>query len=399
MINIKKTILAFLAIVVFFIAVVGSYFYYQNSVNKNTPLSYYYKIIKNQENILSDEKISEKELADLKSCGDDFKCFLKYYEDYNTKTSLEKSFSNLSLLLKDYPEFVPYCHQITHGIGHSELLKNKGDLGKSLQEFEAGKYFTNISTCGSGYFHGLIEQSAKEIKNKDKLATFFTNICNNGDVKKIAGSDCIHGLGHSTFLQLDYNLEDSLYVCDKVVKNDYEKFNCYTGVFMEMNLDYPREDILTYENNNYNFKVCDLQEGDVRKNACYFESVLQFGNLTKKKNDFEEMSRMCQTIANEVYKLACVKNIAIRSVIDNQFKDIEKMCLVNTKSRAQRVFCVTNFAHRIAQSIDGKKGEEYKKISTDICNYLRQEERPSCLLLLEKYSQDIYFTTTKDLYI
>jgi hypothetical protein len=202
-------------------------------------ISEYFDQLNSQAVVMSDEKISDQELDDLKKCGEDFKCFLNYYYNFNLNNSLQRTFSNLSLLLLDHPEYTDYCHQITHGIGKSEYVKEKGDLGAALELFNTGRYFNNISTCGSGYFHGLVQEAVKDIKDKDELVKTFNNICYEKTMKDVAGSDCIHGLGHAAYLQTDYNLEDSIYICNNTTKSEYDRFNCYTGVFMEATIDLP----------------------------------------------------------------------------------------------------------------------------------------------------------------
>ncbi len=129
----------------------------------------YYSMLRNQETILPGETISADQKTKLKNCGEDINCFLEFYENYNASSTLEQTFSNLSLLLRENPEYVDYCHQMTHGIGHAELRKNNDDLGKTLLDFTNSNFFKNISTCGSGYYHGVLEESVREEKDKEKL--------------------------------------------------------------------------------------------------------------------------------------------------------------------------------------------------------------------------------------
>jgi hypothetical protein len=396
--------LVFVFILVFFTLLI---FIFKSEYKFSDPpektIAEYYQILKNQETILPGDKISEQQLQDLQKCGEDYKCYLKYYENFNAPTTLAQTFSNLNLLLKDYPEYQNYCHQITHGIGHAEFKKDDGDLGKALADFSTGKYFKNIATCGSGYFHGLLEQAVKEEKDKDKLVDYFSNICNQEVVKNIAGTDCIHGLGHAAYIQLDYNLEDAKYVCENVTKTETDRFNCLTGVFMEANLDLPKEEIFTTSgegvNRNFNFILCDSQADKLAHRACYFETILQFKNFIKEKWDYSQMTTLCKNISDSVDRMACVKNVTIRSIIDVNYADINKMCLQNTGSRAERIFCVTNFAHRLALSINQHKNEEYYKQANDICKYLSPKEAKVCQSLIKNNPAQIYYVSEKDLNI
>jgi hypothetical protein len=329
---------------------------YLYGVGPSISLKDYYKILKNQELVLVGEEISSQQEKTLKNCGDDYKCFLKFYENFNASTTLEKTFSNLNLLLKTHPEYTDYCHQITHGIGHSEYVKNKGDMAKSLEEFNVGKFMKNIATCGSGYFHGLLEKAVDGKTNKEELVKYFNSICNQTLIKEVVGSDCIHGLGHASLIQLDYNLEEGIYVCDKVIKTDPERFNCLTGIFMEYVLVAPFEQVVKVNEDKISFPVCDLQVDLLSMHACYFETAMRLRDLIKNKNDYSEMTALCQKVPDSLNRLACVKNVAIRSIIDVNYQNITKMCLQNTVTKQERIFCVTNFAHRIALSIYGHRG-------------------------------------------
>lgn len=358
----------------------------------------YYEVLNSKTKFLKDESISSGELEKLAACGGDSNCLEKLFYDFNILNTLERTFSKLSYLLKEYPDYSDNCHMIAHGIGNSEFVKQGNDLGKALLVFDTGKYFENIASCGSGYFHGLIEAAVKDIKDKDSLVEKFTNICSDTTVKKIAGNDCIHGLGHATFIQTDYKLEDSLYVCDKLASNEYDRFNCYDGIFMEAVLSLPETEFLTTaDNGKFNFPYCSPLTNQLQRSACYFETSLLFRNVVENRNDFGEVMGLCHNMPDDITRMACVKNVSTISVGHAKYQDLEKMCLQNGFLQSEQVMCVAVFANRLALSITKTKTSEYFMMANDVCKYLGFNLQRKCSDLVKENSQQLYLTTAKDL--
>lgn len=408
--NIVLIVLIFTA----FITIV--FFVYTNFINsKVRPISEYYEIIKKQESILGKEGLTKTENEALDKCykENNFRCFVEYFAKFSFENPLEKTFSHLSYLMQSKPEYKIYCHQMAHGIGHGELRKHGGGeaaLSKILQDFSINQYFKNIRSCGSGFFHGLLEEYVKGENNKEKLVETFKNICGKNEYLNVLKGDCIHGLGHASFLQLDYNIPDSLYVCDQVTTTVYDKFNCYTGVFMEANLDYPQNDLIVRQgegtNANFIFPMCDKVGNELQRRACFFESVLQFRNFVKKdavdpnKISYADMIPLCKNFNNELYRLICIRNISIRSVSENAEENLQKMCIDNTSTRAERVMCVAGFAHKIVMSITSEqRNQEYFNFTNEICNYLNKQERVLCKQIIKSHPSRLYIIDENSLNI
>jgi hypothetical protein len=385
---------------VFVIILSSGIFIYRSSFPQKS-LADYYKIMNEQEHISENEVLSPEFMEKITWCkfSSKPKCFVDFFQDYTLHNSLESSFSKLNLLLKEYPEYRPYCHQIAHGIGHGELEKNNGDIGKSLSIFNTSSFFRNLATCGNGYHHGLIEEVVKEEKDKDRLVVFFKDVCN-VDFKGVGNSpECIHGLGHAAFIQLDYDMEAAKYVCRKVTNNKFDFFNCLTGIYMEKQISLPSDIKIVNIDGHLVMDKCEQETGSIEKTACYFENIFEFQDkkniFEDRKNNknqiFQKMMDGCVQVKDDISRMACVKNVAIRSIIDEQHDDIS-ICFTKGLSENERTMCVTNFAHRIALSIDYKKGEIYKKISSDICRNLNFFSRNECVELISQNSKYIYFT-------
>ena len=70
-----------------------------------------------------------------------------------------------------------FCHGLTHNIGHDAY--DKYGFSAAMQQGD--------DTCGSGYFHGVIE---KHFVNDAAVLKTFKTICKPNDGR------CFHGIGH-----------------------------------------------------------------------------------------------------------------------------------------------------------------------------------------------------------
>lgn len=389
--NRQKNILIYVTVLIGIIFILNYEFFPDKSIPE------YYSTLNSNSKILNQEQITAQELIAFKNCNDVQKCFLKFFQDFNSKNSLQESFSKLTLLMREHSEYQKHCHFIAHGIGKSELEKQNGDVGKAFEVFKSGNYFANMATCGTGYYHGIMEEAVKEIKNKDLLVGEFQNICSNESVKRISASDCIHGLGHATFIQTDYNLDDSLYVCEKLSKNDYDKFNCYTGIFMEAVLSLPGDFLVEKVGEEYDFKFCNNARSELQKSACHYELAMEFQNFVNDKNDFGEIIKLCSSIKSDLGRLACVKNISMRSIADANYNDLNKLCVQNNFNDREKVMCVAVYAHRLSLSIAGVKNKEYYKMTGDICKNLPFYLQNKCTALIVNNPDRLFLVTQNDL--
>jgi hypothetical protein len=117
------------------------------------------------------------------------------------------------------------CHQIAHMIGAGGLLHFKGNVGKAFAD--------GSSTCGSGYYHGLLQWKLAGVK-ESQVAGIARQVCNDPEIKTNAFNyyQCDHGLGHGLMLYTAYDLPQALRFCDKL-RTDFDQTSCTGGVFME----------------------------------------------------------------------------------------------------------------------------------------------------------------------
>ena len=117
------------------------------------------------------------------------------------------------------------CHQIAHMIGAGGLLHFKGNVGQAFAE--------GNSTCGSGYYHGLLQWKLAGVK-ASQVAGIAREVCNDPEIKTNGFNyyQCDHGLGHGLMLYTAYDLPQALRLCHKLQTN-FDQTSCTGGVFME----------------------------------------------------------------------------------------------------------------------------------------------------------------------
>jgi mono/diheme cytochrome c family protein len=141
--------------------------------------------------------------------------------DEGPKAALDK----LAELSTTNPTVEGDCHPIAHKIGAGGLLKYNGDVGKA---FAAGN-----GTCGSGYYHGLLQWKLAGVK-ADQVGGVARTACESPDIKVNAFNyyQCNHGLGHGLMLYTAYDLPQALDFCHQL-QTRLDSVECSGGVFME----------------------------------------------------------------------------------------------------------------------------------------------------------------------
>lgn len=360
--------------------------------------AYYFSLITAQETVQEGTAITDAEWAQLRTCKSitgplthkrTQDCLKEFYERYTEQHGVSRAFSHLALLQRESDTFIEDCHYITHGIGHAQLRAHKGDVGKSFAAMSEEAYFKNLSTCGNGYFHGVVEEYTRDLKTKDALIAALTMVCREKEQKNQI--DCFHGMGHAAFIQLEYNTKDALAVCDAVSNDPMMQYSCYMGTFMEMSQDFSAKDLVTVQNGRMSFTTCDAQEPRYRV-ACYAQHVAFFEDFTNTPEDFAKNITYCKQIENDEYRMACVKFFAGRAIRVMKYDDVPAMCQDGTSSRDERIACTAVFAGRIARSLDSSKSTPlYHQAVTDICRTLSLLDSPACITLVRDSGNKIYF--------
>jgi hypothetical protein len=385
------------AALVLFVLLSMLFTYYVYFVPKKA-VTHYYSLIAAQESVERGTVITDTEWQQLKECksitGERFAmkvqdCLKGFYSAYTLNNGVRAAFSHLALVQKEHVEFIADCHYISHGIGHAQLERLNGDVGKAFAAMSEESYFRNVSTCGNGYFHGIIEEFVSGIKDDASIVKKLSLVCTDPDMKN--ASDCFHGMGHAAYVQLDYQTERALSVCDRASDAAAFNYSCYMGVFMEMAQDIPTRDLVTVKAGLMKFDVCDSLNEKYRE-ACYGQHSVFFERFSATPDDYSKNIRYCGQIESKRYRLACVKFFAGRAVRVAQYADIRRMCDNAPGGRDERLLCVGVFASRISRSLDSSRSSPlYQQAVRDVCRILPPFDSLRCIDTVLNAPETIYF--------
>jgi hypothetical protein len=378
---IEKESLKYLLLLPLFL---GLYFLF---VGRDINLYYYYSILDNKEKMsdLPKVKNTKVDATILRTCrggGKGFSsedCFKDFYEKYTIKNGPEAAFSHLTAMISEDETLVPGCHYIAHGIGAGAYYYFNKDITEAFN-FDVSKFFSNVGSCGNGYYHGVSIGLTEKIKSDDELYKTLKDFCK--DVKhqgKMGEESCQHGIGHAVTLYYDHNLEKSTKMCGRLFEgNDEGRFGCMTGVRMQYGMN---SDLL----GSWNQKgVVGIDEfckmyplGSDDREACVVEGsgVVRYGE------DYLRATEDCQTLPTIQDRKACTKLTVIHSIRLGRSEQAKKLCLI-PKTRGERIECTVWFAKYLALSVDANHGKLYRQTYNDVCHTLNLLDYTKCLALV-----------------
>ncbi len=160
----------------------------------------------------------------LEDCHGNGPCYEQAFGNLAADKGPKAALDKLAEVETTDPVVAGACHPIAHKIGAGGLLYYKGDVGKA---FVAGN-----GTCGSGYFHGLLQWKLAGVSS-DKVASVARTVCTNPDIRANAFNyyQCNHGLGHGLMLYTGLDLPKALSYCHELP--EAESIMCSGGIFME----------------------------------------------------------------------------------------------------------------------------------------------------------------------
>lgn len=157
-------------------------------------------------------------------CHDEFLCLrqafgnLAYYDDPVV------ALARLDSLSRTDSTIANLCHPIAHSIGHAAYAKYRGNAAAALVH--------GSMTCGSGYYHGVIERAFGGIPRSEvpQVADELCRSLHRGATFLLW--QCVHGLGHGLMIYSSNDLPYSLKVCHGL-STVPEQQTCAGGVFMQ----------------------------------------------------------------------------------------------------------------------------------------------------------------------
>jgi len=152
-------------------------------------------------------------------------CYEQRYRSIVAGQGVAEAFADLKAGYGADPEMQRLCHAITHAIGQAAAAK----YGAVAEAFRYGD-----NTCGSGYYHGVMQGFALTL-GREKLLSDLDAVCTGvpgKDRKSLDYFNCVHGLGHAIMAVRADELFDALHDCDGLT-GSMEQNACVNGVFME----------------------------------------------------------------------------------------------------------------------------------------------------------------------
>ncbi len=295
-------------------------------------------------------------------------CYVKFFEQLTQAHDWQYSFSILRELQRKDPE-ANGCHFIAHGITRAETEK---DTSKWREIMNAAP-----PDCSYGAAHGALEAYADTFPGGKLPESQWPTVCDNPDYH-----NCTHALGHLLLVLTENNIPRSLAQCDSLPHNDYSKFECITGVFMEritaINLEI--HGLATKEALNWPARVPELEAlcreqtpGSNYSAACWKEIV--HAVLIKVHDDPQQLVNFCEMAPGERETRECIDHsIGIMAAGGNfDFSSNRHLCDVRVKATDYKERCYTGLISSTLSTIPTKRGEAER-----FCASLEPAYQDSC---------------------
>jgi len=191
------------------------------------------------------------------------------------------------------------CHPVVHAVGR-ETFRLKTTIHDSFAACD--------QTCHSGCYHGSVERflrgddiyartnqhpSQRELKQKAASAC-------DPRISLALRFQCLHGLGHAVMFFADYELNQSLAICD-ALPDEWSQSSCYGGVFME-NVSNFTDEKKNFHATDYHYP-CD-QLADKYRSECY---LMQTSRMTEMGLSTEGLLAECAKAG--AFVTPCVQSI------------------------------------------------------------------------------------------
>ncbi|MBP9732177.1 MAG: hypothetical protein KBD29_01825 [Candidatus Magasanikbacteria bacterium] len=257
--------------------------------------------------------------------------------------------SYLQELMEENQKILRACHGLVHAIGHAAYLKY--DFSEAMQ------YQDDL--CGSGYIHGVVESSFKDVPD---IFYALKNVC-----KKFNGplGTCYHGVGHGLMYYTDNDLPQAISYCNTYTNRD-QQIRCAEGVYMENFSTESGAHESIYLREEDPLYPCAEQPANYRQ-VCYFYSPIYY--LTLHPNAYTDALQWCSEAGN--YTAACVRGVGSRVSKENIHnpKFMEDMC---TSDPTHTTLCIDGMvSYYLVHFASLSKARE-------MCDLLEPENQSAC---------------------
>lgn len=291
-------------------------------------------------------------VLDIHRCNNNVTCMDGISGILLESKSAKELLAELDDLGKTDSSILVQCHPITHSVGRS-LYKKLSEEGKHI----ADVFQQCDHTCHSGCFHGAMERlflSASQDGHitpqilREKAPTICTSF--EYGLEGNLRFQCLHGLGHAILFFNNYNLTDSLKICD-LLSIEWDASSCYGGTFMENLVAFDKSK--RYVNSDPHFPCNALEEK--YKEACYMMQTSRMSELGLSDTD---ISKECEKAGK--YRGACMQSLGRdRSNIARNDPKLATVCTTLNNTNGTQA-CINGLIYAlIDNSWDGRYAFPY----------------------------------------
>lgn len=151
------------------------------------------------------------------------KCYKKEFEKPTKEKGLLFSEKVLYSLQNLDPQ-LRHCHVLSHAISQIATRNQPKKWMELLQ-------IVDVSTCGAGFFHGILEAHVGDDPNFEINPETIKEICVPDNTMDFKARTCAHILGHLVLVENRGKVDEGLVTC-RDLPNELA-LECGTGVFME----------------------------------------------------------------------------------------------------------------------------------------------------------------------
>jgi len=302
----------------------------------------------------------EPDTTQLADCGADFVCLEQAFGNIAYRRGPAVALTLFDRRIAEDENVLADCHRISHWIGSASFARYDGSVARTFAQGSA--------SCGSGYYHGILERAFLGISSKAELAKAARSICAGQGLRRRGYLDrqCRHGLGHGLMIQTGYDLPTALSLCGSL-PTGWDHLTCTNGVFMEN------------ANTRFGFRSPWLNDEDplypcnelapFDRRHCFARASTQILKLNG--NDFEAAAGTCSSLAPR-WARHCFRGLG-RDAVDLRFvpeKTLER-CRLAARWEGDCLFGAARWV------LDGR-GSEGGGGAVAFCNRASSAVRSEC---------------------
>jgi hypothetical protein len=292
--------------------------------------------------------------------------------------------------LQDIDEFTKSCHVLAHYMAREAL---NIDPDKFLELVDS----INVSVCGSGFLHGVLEAKLSFDPTLKVDGNLADEICNRG-TDEYRKRMCAHFMGHLFLVDTNGDVPQALPVCDTVIQQF--KFDCYDGLFMEDHQKLALAEHQIVPEPQYTPQYLEALEnncqkyGDVAANACWTE----IAEVAAKTYSYDpaKIYESCMKAKSPSSQNACYYKggtVVVTYPIEPELPKLLSICKYYENNESQYQACTNNMisslmyyspkytsrAIKICSQVASPQDWCFKQVGSYLAQFVKSKEERSVL--------------------